>query len=93
MSDVEGAEEIFSLGQKTKVRIHEEQIVIDNPAGKYCLLSKEPITIPFEFLLAVDVGHDAVEVRSKNTRKVFDMQVTAKNLKNVQKTKKIVKTC
>ena len=87
MSDVEGAEEIFSLGQKTKVRIHEEQIVIDNPAGKYCLLSKEPIIIPFEFLLALDVGHDTVEVRSKNTRKVFDMQVTAKNLKNVQKTK------
>ena len=61
--------------------------MIENPAGKYCLLSKKPIIIPFEFLLAVDVGHDAVEVRSKNTRKVFDMQVTAKNLKMYKRQK------
>ena len=75
MSDVEG-EEIFSLQQKTKVRIHAEKIVIENPAGKFSLWSKKPIVIPFEFLLAVEVGSsDAIEVRSKNTRKVFDIQV------------------
>ena len=75
MSDVE-IEEIFSLQQKTKVRIHAEKIVIENPAGKFSLWNKKPIVIPFEFLLAVEVGSsDAIEVRSKNTRKVFDIQV------------------
>ena len=75
MLDNEVEEEIFYLEQKTKVRIHGEQIVIDNPAGKYCLLSKKPITIPFEYLLTIETSKSEIEPRSKNTRKVFDFQV------------------
>ena len=79
-ADVEDCEEIFSLEQKTKVRINDGKIVIENPAGKYCLLNKKPIVIPFEFLLAVDVGqseqHAEIEIKSKNRRKVFDLPVS-----------------
>ena len=75
MSNDEVEEEIFHLEQKTKVRIHGEQIVIDNPAGKYCLLNKKPITIPFQYLLTIDTSKSEVEPRSKNTRKVFDFHV------------------
>ena len=75
MINDEVEEEIFYLEQKTKVRIHGEQIVIDNPAGKYCLLNKKPITIPFQYLLTVEISKSEIEPRSKNTRKVFDFHV------------------